>query len=119
MSINLFKSIVGLLLFLLSFQVSIAADRDSIVWISDKASLTAISKIELYPISDITNKTFENPPASEVIEVIKKTLETAGISVIYKARGEEPTQLALKTYLVYFNPGSIGGRGGDRPCAGA
>ena len=121
MLISTLKRLTTTLFLLLPLQSGLAAERNSIIWLSDGVSIDGTSIIVLYPISNVTGKTYEHDPSPDISAVIRNALETSGIVVVNKEKGEQSTQLALKIHLVHFAPGSVGGRwlgfgGGSAVC---
>ena len=121
MLISILKRLTTTLFFLLPLQSGLAAERNSIIWLSDGVSIEGTSIVELYPISNVTGESYEHDPSPDINAVIRNALETSGLVVVNKEKGEQPAQLALKTHLVYFAPGSVGGRwigfgGGSAVC---
>lgn len=92
------------------FQLCLAAEKDSIVWVADGVSIRDINRVKIFPVSyDPDNKQAQET-APSLIQEVRDELGRAGIIFTDIKNGTQPTQLALKINIVHLQTGSVGGR---------
>ena len=95
---------------LMQFQLCLASERDSIVWLSDGVSINSLKQIEFYPISYDMGESYDHDPSLVIKNIIEAELESAGIKIVYIKENTKPKHFALKIYLVHYQPGDVGSR---------
>ena len=94
----------------LPLQVSIAAEREAIVWLAEGVSLKGYKQLELHPVINDTGKNYEFDVAALMTQTIRSNLELAGLEVLEPNENPQRNVIGLQNRLVEFIPGSVGGR---------
>jgi hypothetical protein len=102
--------VVSTLLLFMPYQQSLAAKRDSIVWLADGISISGIQKIGLYPVTTEADIHDKYDPGASISATVLEVLKKAGITVNALEDNTQPTKLALKIHIAHFQSGSVGGR---------
>ena len=88
-----------------------AALGSPIVWLADDVSLKGYTQVILYPVSNDTGERFEFDVAAAIADSVRTALSEAGLQIIDHDESEsEDDALILKSSIVFYAPGSVGGR---------
>lgn len=104
------KLLLILAILALPLQISVAAEKEAIVWIAEDVSLKGYKQVELQPVSNDTGKNYEVDVAALMNKTIRNNLEAAGLRVLEPNKSPESDVIGLQNSLVEFIPGSVGGR---------
>ena len=118
---SVIRTLFCLLLAVLSSSVTHAGISDGLVeWLAEDAVFTAVRQVEFHPVVDNTGKHFDFDAAEAATQTLRQQLSQAGM-VLVDPGGSAQHRIVIKSSLVYYQPGSVGGRwigfgGGSAVC---
>lgn len=87
-----------------------AGINDGLVeWIAQDAKFIGLRELEFHPVIDDTGKLYELDVAGKATEALQQKLTGAGITLIDPG-SPASEHIVLETSLVFYQPGSVGGR---------
>ena len=99
-----------LLLSALINGVAHAGMNDGLVeWLAQDAKFLGLRQLEFHPVIDDTGKLYELDVAVKATDALQQKLTEAGIALTDPG-SPTPERIVLETTLVFYQPGSIGGR---------
>jgi hypothetical protein len=111
-----------LLLLTVQFSgIAHAGISDGLVeWLAQDAAFAGVRQMEFHPVVDNTGKHFDFDAAAAATQTLQQRLTQAGM-VLIKPDVTTPQPIVIKSSLVYYLPGSVGGRwvgfgGGSAVC---
>jgi hypothetical protein len=95
---------------LLCNTIAYAATTKGIVeWLSDEADFSDVRVIELYATTNATGKFLDKDIIDGITETLRKKFKDAGIVLKDSGSNEKPG-IVVKTSVVHYEGGSVGGR---------
>lgn len=82
----------------------------AIVWIDEGVSLQGWNHVQLQPVSNDTDQTFETPVETLILDTLNEKLIEAGVALVTDDGTPLQKTVRLSTSLVHFEPGTVGGR---------
>jgi len=99
-----------LLLTALLNGVANAGINDGLVeWLAQDANFLGVRQVEFHPVLDDTGKHFDSDAAGKATQALQQKLTQAGMTMVDPG-GPVPQRIVVKTHLVFYQPGSVGGR---------
>lgn len=99
-----------LLLTALFNGVALAGINDGLVeWLAPDASFLGIRQVEFHPVLDDTGKRDDLDAAGKATKALQQKLAQSGMTMVDPG-GSVPQRLVVKTSMVFYQPGSVGGR---------
>lgn len=111
-----------LLLTVLSSGTVHAGINDGLVeWLAQDATFTGVRQVEFHPVVNNTGKHFDFDAAAAATQTLRERLTQAGMVLISPGAPAPQQRIVIKSSLVYYQPGSVGGRwfgfgGGSAVC---
>jgi hypothetical protein len=120
---SVIRTLFCLLLAALSMSSSVAhaGISDGLVeWLAEDAVFTTVRQVEFHPVVDNTGNHFDFDAAEAATQTLRQKLSQAGM-VLADPGGSAQHRIVIKSSLVYYQPGSVGGRwigfgGGSAVC---
>ena len=112
---NLVYDMIRLLFCALSLSVLFngmahAGINDGLVeWLAHDANFTGLRQLEFHPVVDHTGKSYDLDVAAKASQALQQKLTQAGITLTDPG-GTPPKRIVLETRVVFYQPGSVGGR---------
>ena len=99
-----------LLLTALFNGVAYAGINEGLVeWLANDANFLGVRQVVLHPVLDDTGNRYDLDAAVKATQALQQKLTQAGITIVNPG-GPAPQRIVVKTSLVFYQPGSIGGR---------
>jgi diadenosine tetraphosphatase ApaH/serine/threonine PP2A family protein phosphatase len=99
-----------LLLTALFNGVAHAGINDGLVeWLAPDASFLGVRQVEFHHVLDDTGKRYDLDAAGKATQALQQKLAQSGMTMVDPG-GSVPQRLVIKTRMVFYQPGSVGGR---------
>jgi len=80
-----------------------------VVWLAPNAGLSGVRQVEFHPVLDETGKHHDIDAAGKAAQTLQQKLTQSGMTLVGPG-DSSPQRLVIKTSLVFYQPGSVGGR---------